>query len=151
MELYSAHRLARELMDSHGLHEWNITFDHARRRAGMTSFTTSTISLSTPITLLADEEYIHQVVLHEIAHVLAGPRHNHDAVWKAKALRIGGTPTATLSGGPELPTRYVGYCPNGHVITRHRLRRTPVSCAKCCPDFDSDYLITWYDTKAPAA
>ena len=147
MELQAAYTMAREMLNSHGLHEWDLAYDRARRRAGLTNFTTGTISLSRPLTQLFSEEDVRETVLHEIAHALVGPGHNHDALWKREAARIGATPRALLSGGPQVPARYIGHCPNGHVIMRHRIRRNPVSCAKCCPDFDPEYLIEWYDTK----
>ena len=146
MELQAAYTMAREMLDSHGLHEWDLAYDRARRRAGLTNFTTGTISLSRPLTQLFSEEDVRETVLHEIAHALVGPGHNHDAMWKREAARIGATPRALLSGGPQVPARYIGLCPACHTIHRHRRSRRPQSCAVCCPMFNPDYLFTWYDT-----
>jgi len=36
--------------------------------------------------------FIHELILHEIAHALVGPNHGHDNVWSDKAMEIGGHP-----------------------------------------------------------
>lgn len=151
MELHDAYMLARDLLELHGLGHWNITFDRARRRAGLTNYNTSTISLSRPLTLLFDPDDVREVILHEIAHALVGSEHAHDAVWKAEAARIGATPSASLKNTPQIPHRYIGVCPAGHVLYRHRRTRKLVSCAACSPVFDVDNLIMWYDTEQRAA
>ena len=60
MELQAAYTMAREMLNSHGLHEWDLAYDRARRRAGLTNFTTGTISLSRPLTQLFSEEDVRE-------------------------------------------------------------------------------------------
>ena len=44
--------LAHRLLAEHELQNWRISFDHARRRAGLCNFSTKTISLSRHYCLL---------------------------------------------------------------------------------------------------
>ncbi|MCF2707044.1 SprT-like domain-containing protein [Arcanobacterium haemolyticum] len=135
--------LARDLMDRHGLTEWNLAFDRAKRRAGQTNFSKRTISLSAPFMRLYDESRVRDVVLHEIAHALVGPRHAHDRVWQAKARQIGARPSRRIIDGPTPPAPYVGTCPQGHTIERFRLPRRPISCATCSRTYNPAYSFTW--------
>ena len=73
MRRQEARDLARSLMDASGLFDWRFRFDHARRRAGVCTHATRTISLSGPLTDLYDADTVRAVILHEIAHALVGP------------------------------------------------------------------------------
>lgn len=144
MDMPAVAALARELMDAHGLNEWGLRFDRARRRAGMTSFSDSTISLSRVLMPLFDEDDVRGTILHEIAHAIVGPDHGHDSVWKATARSIGAPDRARLTGVPSPPAPWVGRCPNGHEIERFRRPTGVRSCAKCCRVFNAEYIIRWY-------
>ena len=146
MDLQIVQQLARGLMDSHGLEQWDLVFDRARRRAGMTRYNHRVISLSQPLMQLYDETQVRDVVLHEIAHARVGTGHGHDATWKKEARRLGTPARASISEGPRAPAPYVGRCSNGHEVERFRLPRGARSCATCSKTFDSRYLLTWYRT-----
>ena len=122
--------LATELMDAHGLVDWRIKLDHARRRAGQCDFTNKTISLSRLYVRHADIGHIRDTILHEIAHALVGPRHGHDAVWRQKAREIGCTATRCHSLS-FARARWVMTCPNGcFSVERHR-KKSGLVCASC--------------------
>lgn len=70
MNLVAASRLARELMDQHGLKAWTFEFDDAVRRAGMCSYGKRRISLSAPLTRIHDEREVRDTILHEVAHAI---------------------------------------------------------------------------------
>ena len=70
---------------------WKFGFDLAPARGGICRDTEKQITLSVTYCLKASEAEIIDTILHEIAHAIVGPRHGHDAVWKAVAQRIGGT------------------------------------------------------------
>lgn len=80
--------LGYSLLQHHNLSEWSFKLDRSKSRAGLCNYTRRTISVSH---LLAhqDEASIRNVILHEIAHALVGPSHQHDAVWRDKAIAIG--------------------------------------------------------------
>ncbi len=148
MDLQIVQQLARVLMDSHGLEQWDLVFDRARRRAGMTRYNDQIISLSRPLMQLYDEKQVRDVVLHEIAHARVGTGHGHDEMWKKEARRLGTPPRASITEGPRAPAPYVGRCPNGHEVERYRLPRGVRSCATCSKIFDHRYLLTWYRVNA---
>ena len=96
-------------MARHGVGDWSLGWDNARTRAGMCRYNTRTISLSRPLMALYEREQVREVVLHEIAHALVGAKHNHDAVWRAKAREIGSTGARALPvDSPRPPAPWVG-------------------------------------------
>lgn len=136
--------MARALMAEHGLSDWTLVFDRAKRRAGICRYDRRQIGLSAPLTRLHDEADVRDTVLHEIAHALVGARHGHDAVWRATALRIGCSGERCVSReAPELEGAWVGECAAGHRVTRHRRPDRPAACRRCGPSFDLAHLLTW--------
>ena len=122
--------LAYQLLAQHGLTDWRVNYDHARRRAGLCNFTTKTISLSRHYARQASLEHITDTILHEIAHALVGPRHGHNATWRQKAREIGCTAmrchNLTFSAA-----KWMMVCPKGcFAVERHR-RKSGLVCAKC--------------------
>ena len=77
---------------------WELKIHHMGRRAlGMTYYHKKVISFSKR-TLYYDTLVINRdTLLHEIAHVLAGHSHGHDAHWKGKCLITGASPTRCCS------------------------------------------------------
>lgn len=148
MDLQIVQQLARGLMDRHGLEQWGLVFDRARRRAGMTRYQEQVISLSRPLMQLYDENQVRDVILHEIAHARVGTGHGHGAVWKQEARRLGTPPRASITEAPRPPAPYLGRCPSGHEVERFRLPRGARSCATCSKGFDRRYLLTWYRISA---
>jgi predicted SprT family Zn-dependent metalloprotease len=144
MNLGDAANMARSLMTDHGLHDWTFEFDGAKKRFGQTKFGPDVISLSMRLTYMNDEARVREVILHEIAHALAGPNHHHDDYWKATARSIGASDSRTYdSDEVNIPKgRWIGVCPNGH-RTQPRHRRGRLACKKCSPYFDSRYLFKW--------
>jgi predicted SprT family Zn-dependent metalloprotease len=124
--------LTRQLMNEHGLGHWNFEFDRAKRRAGLCKHHSQTISLSHHFVIhnVDKPENIRDVILHEIAHALVGPRLGHNHIWKAKAREIGAKPIrCTNASMPK--TLFVGRCQNcGCEFNRHR-RKAHIYHAKC--------------------
>ena len=151
MDLGEAERLGRRLMAEHGLRGWTLVFDRAKQRAGICRYGRKEIGLSAALTALHPEDEVRDTILHEIAHALAGPRHGHDEVWRATARRIGCSgQRCTSSDAPRVPGDWVGTCPAGHRVTRHRRPERPASCPTCCPAFSVDHLFTWTHRGEPA-
>ena len=151
MDLDAACRLGRELLDLHGLSGWTLVLDRAKRRAGVCRHARREIGLSAPLTALHPEAEVRDTLLHEIAHALVGPRHGHDEVWRAAAHRIGCTgQRCTDPQVPGVEGDWVGSCPAGHRVTRHRRPSRPGSCVTCFRGFSADHLLTWTYRGAPA-
>jgi hypothetical protein len=91
MELHPAGKIARELMDRHGLADWRFAWDRARRRFGSCSTTRKRITLSMHLAKLNDEAEVRDTILHEIAHALT-PGDGHGRRWKAACAQIGAKP-----------------------------------------------------------
>lgn len=145
MKLEEAKQLAVKLMDHHGLLDkgWTFKFDKAKRRYGCCNYTHKVISLSAPLTEIRDMSNAKNTILHEIAHALVGRGHGHDNVWKQKALEIGCN-GQRCSDDVRLKGNWIGECPNGHVVYRHRVPRKKSSCGICYPNYyNENYLITF--------
>ncbi|NYD43179.1 SprT-like domain-containing protein [Nocardioides panaciterrulae] len=151
MDLTEAATMGRRLLDEHGLGDWTLVFDRAKRRAGVCRAGVRQIGLSAPLTRLHPVAEVRDTLLHEIAHALVGPSHGHDQAWRAVARRIGCTGERCVSADvPALEGDWVGTCPAGHRVTRHRRPQRPASCRDCAPRFDLAHLLSWTFRGTPA-
>lgn len=151
MDLDDAGRLGRRLLDEHGLTDWSVVFDRAKRRAGICRPASKQIGLSGPLTALHPEAEVRDTLLHEIAHALVGPEHGHDEVWRATARRLGCSGQRCSSAdAPRIEGDWIGTCPAGHQRRKHRRPARPSSCAACSPTFDPAHLLTWTWRGQPA-
>jgi predicted SprT family Zn-dependent metalloprotease len=147
MELHKAQQLAVKLMEEHNLFEtgWRFGFDSAIRRFGCCKYGKKEITLSQRLVLVNNEESVLDTILHEIAHAIVGPRHGHNAVWKAKAIEIGCNGKRCYSSKevviPE--TRYVAICRTcGHTHKRYKRPTRVSACGLCCKGkFNADYIL----------
>lgn len=137
-------RWAQALLDLHLGAEWSFGFDHARTRAGACHYRDKRITVSRHLAARFEDDEIHQVLLHEVAHALAGHSAGHGPRWRAVARDLGYTGGRTHSGptATEL-ARWVGTCPAGHVHHRYRRPSRTLACAKCSGRFDHRNVITW--------
>ena len=125
-------------------HEWSFGFDHAKRRAGLCNFTDRRITVSRYLAARFDDDEIHQILLHEVAHAMAGPDAGHGPAWKRIAEEIGYVGGRTHDGevARELAP-WVGQCPGGHEHVRFRRPTREASCALCSRGFSPTHVITW--------
>lgn len=148
MDLDAVHRLAVGLMREHlgdtKHHDYALVYDSAKSRAGGAKFTDRQITLSRPLMALWTEEQVTDTILHEIAHVLAGPGHGHDKVWRYHARQLGARPSSRYDGKAHegVPYRWSGECGCGKTYHRHRLTaRIRAGWCRTCLN-----PITWTDT-----
>ncbi len=128
--LAAVDKLACALLAEHGLRGWQFDFDHATRRAGSCHYGRRRITLALQFARQASEAEIRDTLLHEIAHALVGKKHNHDAVWRAKAQEIGCS-GERCHGLQFSPPRYIVACRHGcWSATAERRRRNGV-CRQC--------------------
>ncbi|MCY4128381.1 MAG: SprT-like domain-containing protein [Gammaproteobacteria bacterium] len=121
---------AETLLEKHGLKSWRFGFDHATRRGGRCMFDRQEISLSEQFAIAASDEEVTDTILHEIAHALVGPKHGHDATWKATAKRLGCSARVTHDIDFS-SARWILTCPTcGWQVPRMR-RRKGLACAGC--------------------
>ena len=126
--------------------EWTFGFDNAKKRAGQCNWNTKRITVSRYLAAGAEDEDIHQTLLHEIAHAMAGSRAGHGAKWKATAESIGYVGSrlydSSITTANEVAP-WVGTCPAGHLHYRHRRPKTVMACGRCSKRFDHANTIAW--------
>src|SRR5688572_3559603 len=84
--------LGKELLKTHNLVDWSLTFNKSTSRLGQCWHFQKTIVLSLMHLNTASLPEMRDTILHEIAHALIGPDGNsHGEKWKQKALEIGCT------------------------------------------------------------
>jgi predicted SprT family Zn-dependent metalloprotease len=138
-------RLAEELIALHTPgRAWTFAFDSAKRRAGACHYSSRRITVSRYLAAKMDETELRQVLLHEIAHALAGHAAAHGPQWRAVAKGLGYT-GKRLHDGPIADERapWIGTCVAGHVHYRFRRPTSPLSCGLCARGFSRAALITW--------
>lgn len=136
---------AEALITEHlGAGSWGFGFDHAKTRAGQCDFARKRITVSRHLAARFSDDDVEQVLLHEVAHALAGARAGHGPKWKRTAAAIGYT-GSRLHDGPiasELAP-WIGTCPAGHEHFRYRTPTRPLACARCSRRFDAGNAIVW--------
>jgi len=83
--------LVVKLMKIHKLEGWSVSFGHAKRVAGSCKYKTLTLNFSTEFAERVPQKSLENVILHEIAHALAGFKAKHGKEWKTIAKKIGCT------------------------------------------------------------
>jgi predicted SprT family Zn-dependent metalloprotease len=152
-DLQRVRRWADALIALHLDASWSFGFDSAKTRAGLCSFTDKRITVSRYLASRYDDDEIHQVLLHEIAHALAGPRAGHGPLWRRIAAELGYEGKRTHDGAiaDELAP-WVGTCPGGHTHYRYRKPARTLACGACSRSFDSANVIVWVHREiSPAA
>ena len=125
---------------------WSFGFDNAKTRAGLCNYTAKRITVSKYLAARYDDDEIHQVLLHEVAHAMAGTRAGHGPAWKSIARELGYEGKRLHDGAiaDEL-ARWVGRCPAGHQHYRYKRPARPLACGKCSRRFAFAHLITWQE------
>lgn len=134
----------RKIAQHLDLENWKFEFDSAKRRAGLCNYTEQKIQLSKYHVDIHTVDENMQVVLHEIAHAMAGHEAAHSKVWLATAKRIGYR--AEKFTGKEIAEEtapWVGVCPRGHRHYRYKRPRGMFSCTLCEPGYKTENLIVW--------
>lgn len=151
-ELHRVDTWAQALIRLHLDASWTFGFDNAKRRAGLCDYTKKRITVSRYLAARFEDDEIHQVLLHEVAHALAGSRAAHGPAWKKIARELGYVGDARHHGetATELAP-WVGVCGNGHVVYRHRKPQRAISCAKCSRTYDPRFQFLWVQREITAA
>lgn len=134
MNTIEARKLALLKIKEHNLIGWKFKFDRALKRAGLCSYTKKTISLSGHFVLRNPIEEVLDTILHEIAHVIAGPAAKHGPIWKATCLKIGARPERCRNASQtSMPKgKYQAICGGcNKVFHMHRRPKRKYNCRKC--------------------
>lgn len=134
--------LAVHVLGEHGLAErgWTFGWDRAVVRAGSCHWARRCVTLSWPIfSIEANRTEAHDVILHEVAHALAGPAAGHGPGWGRVAAAVGARPERCHQ--LQLPDRPVlGICACGPRHGRTRMPRARdrhrYQCRECRSTID---------------
>lgn len=139
MKLTECMQLATSLMADNGLLErteaakygyWSFKFDNAVKRFGCAHFRNKIITLSLKLVELNSEEVVRDVILHEIAHVIAGRKHGHNYVWQEAAWSLGCSGNRSYNETVKAPAAsYFAPCDCGNKHERIRMPRAKYTCA----------------------
>lgn len=153
MNFNEATYIARKLMDEYLLQDWIIAESHAKRRFGCCWYKSKKITISRPLTELNNENHVRDVILHEIAHALAGPDAKHGPKWRAIAARIGATPSPYYSKEVIKPEKcWHGFCPTCKKVVARRDRKPTLnhSCNECSGrKYNVQHKIIWKRNTKP--
>lgn len=143
-DLDRVRRWADALIALHLDPSWSFGFDNAKKRAGLCNYTHKRITVSRYLAARFGDDEIHQILLHEVAHALAGPAAGHGPSWKSTARGLGyvGKRTHDGEGANELAP-WVGACPSGHMHYRYRRPTRQLACGLCGRGFNQAHLIRW--------
>lgn len=154
MLLTTAEKLANDLLNEHGLHDWTFEFDRAKRRFGYCSYKRKTISLSKHLVALNSEADVRDTILHEIAHALVGSNNGHNYKWRSMCITVGAKPERCYVDDEVVKPKhnYEGVCPNcGYTITRMRLKTAArdLACNLCCDKYNDghwseEFVLDWH-------
>jgi SprT-like family len=144
--LKDIHDLGLKLMAEHGLGHWSLKWGRGSRQAGLCDRGKLEITISAPLMANWTIGQARDMILHEIAHALTVGGHTRQ--WQAKAMAIGGSGSVRWGhlGEADVPPKYIGTCPNGHISTKHRKSKAitnGASCGRCSPHFDRRFMIAW--------
>lgn len=151
-ELQRVRRWAHALIALHLDASWSFDFDNAKKRAGLCNFTEKRITVSRYLAARYGDDEIHQILLHEVAHAMAGARAGHGPAWKSVAAGLGYDGKRTHDGeiADDLAP-WVGRCAAGHTHYRYRQPTRPLACGLCGRGFTAAHVITWTRREITAA
>ena len=138
MDLTDAVLLAQKLMKEHKLDEWKLKFDSKKSRLGACRHHSKEIILSLPYVEINEENVIRNVILHEIAHALAGRDNGHNIIWKRIASHIGANPERCTRGAEKPDGKWVLICNRCEYKTyMYRRPKRKYGCVDCCNKHNS--------------
>lgn len=140
-------KLARSLMNEHGLNDWKISWSRAKKTHGRCIYGIKTLEFSAVAFSHIPEDEVRETILHEIAHALAGSAAKHGIVWQRVYRSIGGTGGQYVStvAAKAIPVAWIGKCANGHESNgQHRAPLRVKACGKCSSAWRPENIFSWY-------
>lgn len=118
----------------------------AKERAGLACYRDITIVLSTFI-FEEEDNYVKQVIYHELGHIVAGPNTHHGPVWKTIMRKIEKATNLTLERcySPD-------QMPKHSAAKKQKEPKYRFRCTKCGKEIFRDRLVKFvktYDEKLP--
>jgi len=159
--------LARTLMAEHGLHypQWTFRMGRPKKALGFCQWFKGSRGHDAIGQIVFSKHFLHiandkikDVILHEIAHAIAGHKADHGPEWRMVCREIGAIPEpcADLTSEERIEQKWTGICPNDytHVIKRNQLNKSVRhgACGECCKKFNngiftSRFMWEWHLTE----
>ncbi len=131
MKLQDAEIFANKCIKHYLSKEWTFIWTKGTSTCGVCYHQTKQIGLSKPIAKINDKFTVENIILHEIAHAILSPSHNHDKQWKEIAGRFGINKSASCN--VIAPNCYNYQCPWCKRITNEeKPLKKQEACFKCC-------------------
>lgn len=149
MRLLAAEKIAKELMQKHGLiyNGWKFDWLKHSSIAGLCDYTNKKVVLSLELTALNTESEVKDTLIHEIAHALT-PGDGHGKRWKAKCIELGCRPEQYYNDTQKVTafSRYTAVCEVcGY---QHKEAEKKLSCfCQASKNFKDRVLLNWIDRK----
>lgn len=112
MTVDEAARLADTLIKKHLKSPWTFKFNKRRTSLGICIFDKKVIQISTPFVECNTLEKVREVILHEIAHALAGYNAGHGPKWAKECRKLGIEPIVSYRDVVMPPGKFVATCKN---------------------------------------
>jgi SprT protein len=149
MQKQAIQELALRLMEQHGLIQqgWKFSFDRAVKRAGCTHWGSKRITVSPLVTEHWTEAGVTDLILHEIAHAIAGHGAGHSFKWVRIAKSIGCNGERLYSGYDadtivRIKPKWLGICDScGRTQPSHK--RFKGTCGTCDSNWNPAYPIRY--------
>lgn len=104
--------IGRSLMDKHKLFKWKFSYSKRIKNVlGLCNYSKKEIILNQVFSRNASPDEVIDIILHEIAHALAGYKNQHNHIWKNIFQKIGGTGNVLYSFKTNyVPWNYTAVC-----------------------------------------
>jgi predicted SprT family Zn-dependent metalloprotease len=130
LEIYTKHH--KDFLEPLGKHV-KIKFNKNKSRAGVSFFEPDGIQLSEYYLKCehVSEGDVNNVILHEIAHIIAGFKAGHGPEWKRVATSIGCDAARCVKPFvSKSDYKHILKCGHGCVVRRHKLRKGKIMICK---------------------
>ena len=145
----------RQIMNYYGLREWKVKMNADQEAVGLCRFKKQRLEFSAVHIPHLNHLVRRDVVLHEIAHAMAGVEAGHGMEWRRIARSIGCSALDVIETkkffNKEIYYTWQGECPQGHRIGSHFKPKNfqNLYCTKCLhrPEWShlwAAYRYTWY-------
>lgn len=139
--------MAMRYFEEYDLDEWGFQFNNHMKWFGICDWNTATIYMSAPLVELNSVATSRDTILHEIAHVLAGPRAaHHGPRWKKIAANMGVNIAWQEDAATyQIPHRYDVKCPSCGEQWKYMKR---VASSRCTCEVPAIWTPTVYHLSA---
>jgi predicted metal-dependent hydrolase len=148
MKLEETEKLALNLIKKYLDPSWSFNFDNAKRRLGACNYGKKKISLSKSFVLLNNKFFIEKIILHEIAHALAGFKAKHSQKFYETLKKINGNLDKNLLLQiKKTPYSYQGQCETCKKIYYTYKSNKNIACKSCCIKYNKGQFSSKYQIK----